>query len=85
MDVQETPTTTATPSSATKRDVEDGKDYIHRKALYPPRCRTHTPTLEELQKLSFSEYVRQVVLDGARAPYEDEPPENSDDEEEQPR
>lgn len=66
------PTTTPTTRTAssvpasTKRDVEDGKHYINRKFQCTSACKAYEPTLEELQKMSFSDYVRHVVLDGAR-------------------
>ncbi|CAB9515133.1 specific demethylase 4A [Seminavis robusta] len=59
-------------SRSQRRDVKDGEHYANRRCLYPRACKAHTPTLEELQQHSFSEYVRQVVLEGARVAYVDE-------------
>lgn len=69
-----------TPSSS--RDVvADGIHFTERKSVWPRPCRVHQPTLEELQKYSFSEYVRQVVLENARVKYEEETTATADGEE----
>ena len=64
--------TASTPAAPANRDVEDGKHFVNLKSHQYPFCKAHTPTLEELQKHSFSEYVRQVVLNAARVAFQDE-------------
>jgi JmjC domain, hydroxylase len=62
---------------AQRRDVRDGEHYVNRKGGATRMCKVYTPTLEDLQKLSFSEYMRKVVLQGARVAYEDDAQKNS--------
>jgi len=70
--VNSTNSTNAATTPTPNRDMEDGKTFCESKSHRPLRCKAHKPTLAELQEKSFSDYIRTVVLDGARVTYQDE-------------
>jgi JmjC domain, hydroxylase len=67
-----------------RRVQEEAHYFCKTKSFYPRPCRHFTPTLEELQSTTFSEYVRNTVLRQSQRGYHSDD-EEEDDDENQPR
>jgi len=52
--------------------LEEGNYFSSSRSQWPQPCNHHTPTLEELQGCSFSDFVRKVVLNQAEPVYQEE-------------
>ena len=63
---------------------EEAQFFCKSKATHPRTCQCHTPTLEELEATTFSDYVRDVVLRKAQK-YYDSDSEDKDTDTETPR
>jgi hypothetical protein len=63
-----------------RRVQEEAQYFCKTKSFYPKPCRHFTPSLEELQSMTFSEYVRNTVLRQSQRGYDSD----EEDEENQP-
>ena len=55
-----------------KKVKEEAQVFCRNKSLYPIQCKHFSPTLEELQSTTFSDFVRNVVLSRCREGYNDD-------------
>ena len=55
-----------------KKVEEEGKVFCRTQSFYPIQCKHFKPTLEGLQSMTFSDYIRSAVLGECQVGYDDD-------------